>query len=167
MRRFFAPNLRSNSDVTGRLSAQHPNKSNPAGRHVAINVITAAQKYDTVARRVGLVIFQFVIRDDYLCSDVDVFSPERSVGPGVRDDGDITIAIDLERVRPVGIRFAATGNSGIIRLHQRLVPLAKLRISPFPLPVISGARYADQKTERCTKDEAFHAALLSFSSQFV
>jgi hypothetical protein len=45
--------------------------------------------------------------------------------------------------------------------------LPDFRVATFPLPVITGARYADQQTERCTKDEAFHAALLSFSSQFV
>jgi hypothetical protein len=48
-----------------------------------------------------------------------------------------------------------------------LVPLPDIRVCCFPLPEITGVRYANQKTERCTKDEASHAALLSFFSQFV
>src|ERR1700722_4402085 len=82
--------------------------SNAAGRHVAINVITSAQKYDAVTGWVGLVVFQFVIRHDDLGSDIDVFTTQRYVGSGVGDDRDIFVTVDFERIRPISIRLATT-----------------------------------------------------------
>src|SRR4029077_1714069 len=83
-------------------------KSDAAWRDVAIHKVTPAQEDDPVTGRIRLVIFQLVVRDDDLCSDVDVFAAQRLVGPGVGDDGDIFVALYFERIRPIRIRFAAT-----------------------------------------------------------
>jgi len=49
-------------------------KSDAARCDVAVHVITSAQEDDSVTGRIGLVIFQLVVRDDDLCSDIDVFA---------------------------------------------------------------------------------------------
>jgi hypothetical protein len=49
-------------------------KSDAARRDVAINVVAAAQKYHAVSGRIGLVIFQLVVWNDDLCSDVNVLT---------------------------------------------------------------------------------------------
>src|SRR6202021_2152233 len=103
-----------------------------------------------------------MVRDHNLCSDINVLATKRLVGSGVGDDGNIFVAVDFKRVRPIGISLAATRDGRIIGLHQGLIPCAYFGVGRFPLSEITRARYAHQATERCTKDEAFHAALLSF-----
>ena len=46
-------------------------------------------------RWVRLIEFQFVVWDHNLRSDFDVFTAQRFVGPGVGDDGDVFVALDL------------------------------------------------------------------------
>src|SRR5579863_10264535 len=105
---FGPPDIDETQPFVARSSSGRQQDSNAAGRHVAINVITSAQKDDAVTRRIGLVVFQFVVRHDDLGSDIDVFTTQRYVGSGVRDDRDIFVTIDFERIRPISIRFATT-----------------------------------------------------------
>jgi hypothetical protein len=75
----------------------YPNqKSNAARRDVAINVIASAKKDDPVTRRVGLVVFQLVVRDDNPCADVDMFAAQWFIWSRVGDDGHVFVAIDFE-----------------------------------------------------------------------
>src|SRR5579872_7407876 len=67
-------------------------ESDAAGRDVAINIVATAEKDDPVAGRVRLVVLQLVIGNDDLCSDIDMFAAQGSVGPRVGDDGDIFVA---------------------------------------------------------------------------
>jgi hypothetical protein len=137
-------------------------RSDAAWRDVTVHVVASAQKNDSVARGIGLVIFQLVVRNDEPCSDIDMFPTQWLIGPGIGDDGDVFVTVDFKRISPICVRFAATRDSGIVRLHQRLIPLAYARVRAFPLSEVTRTRYAYQATERCTKDEAFHATLLSF-----
>jgi hypothetical protein len=88
-------------------TANAAQESDAAGRDVAVDVVTSAQKDDAVTGRVGLIVFQLVIRNDDLGSNIHVLAAQWCIGAGVGDDGDIPVAIDLEGIRPIGIRFAA------------------------------------------------------------
>jgi len=49
-------------------------KLDAARRDVAVHIIAPVQENDPVARRIRLIIFQLVVRNDNPCSDVDMFS---------------------------------------------------------------------------------------------
>src|SRR5580658_7048429 len=86
-------------------TASTAQESDAAGSDVAIDVIPSAQKDDAMTGGIGLIVFQLVIRNDNLGSDIDVLAAQRSIGPGVGDNGDVLVTVDLERIRPIGIRF--------------------------------------------------------------
>jgi len=55
-------------------TAETAQESDAARRDVAIDVVTSAQEDDAVTGRIGLVVFQFVVRNDDLGSNVDVLA---------------------------------------------------------------------------------------------
>jgi hypothetical protein len=57
-----------------RARAQLAQKSDAARCDVAIDIVPSAEEDDPVTCRIGLVIFQLVVRNDDLCSDVDMLA---------------------------------------------------------------------------------------------
>ena len=60
-----------------------------------------------MTRRIRLVVFQLMVWNHNPCPDVDVFAAQWLIGSGVRNDGDVFVAIDFKRIRPIGVGFAA------------------------------------------------------------
>src|SRR4051794_7658999 len=89
----------------------------------------------------------------------------RFIRPVVRDRRVCLAVLDVDLVGPIGVRLAAARSTRIIRLHQRLIPLANGGICRLPLSEIAGICNAKHATERQTEDNAIHSALLSFSSR--
>src|SRR6267142_5314405 len=82
-------------------------KLDAARRDVAVHIITPVQENDPVARRIRLILFQLVFWNDNPGSDVDMFSAQRFIGSGVGNDGDVSVAVDFKRIRPISVSFTA------------------------------------------------------------
>src|ERR1700736_7011473 len=94
-----------------------PGGLDAAGRDVAVNLALGADEDDAVPGRVAGVPLHLGIGD----------RNARAVGEhalAVSDDGDVVIALDLERVGLESIRLAAAAHGGIVGLHEGLEPLA-------------------------------------------
>ena len=71
-------------------------KLDAARRNVAGHMIAQAQENDPVTRRIRLVVFQLMVRNDNLCPNVDMSAAQRFIGPRVGNDGDVFVAIDFK-----------------------------------------------------------------------
>jgi hypothetical protein len=86
-----------------------------------------------VAGRIRPVPFEFVVRNFDHRSDIDVRPTARFVGPVIGDCHVGLAVFDVDFIRPVGVRFAATSRIWNVGLHQGLVPFADFGIDCIPL----------------------------------
>jgi hypothetical protein len=82
--------------------------SDAAGLNVAEYVTVAAQEYDAVTGWIGLVPFEFIVRNFNLRSGLDVRPAARLVGPVVGDDRVGFAFPDMDFISPIGVGFTAT-----------------------------------------------------------
>src|SRR5260221_9599778 len=107
--------------------------SRPAGRDIAVELAAIPDEDDPVAGRVALVEF-------YL--DVGQGNPRSVRDPpfAVGDDGDVVVAIGLERIRLEGVGLAAAGNPRMVGLPQAFEPFPDVRGRIRPLTVVARRR---------------------------
>jgi hypothetical protein len=153
--------------IPGGLKAEaNRTKSNSARLDVTKDVASATQEYDSMSCRIRFVPFELVVWDFDFSSDIDVRTSARFVGPVV-GDGRVRLPIlDVNLIRPIGIRLAATRSGRNVGLHQGLVPLPDRGIHRIPLSEVAGIHNANHATKRQAKDDAFHFALLSISGVY-
>src|SRR5215471_19808849 len=89
--------------------------SEPARRHVAIHLPARPDEDDAVPGRIASVPFHLWIgnRDARAA---------RNHALAVGDDRNIMVALDFEAVGLEGVRLAAAGQPGVVRLLERLEP---------------------------------------------
>ena len=70
-------------------------KLDSPGRDITVDVVAPAQENDAVSGWIRLIEFQLVVWNHNLGSDFKMLAAQRLVGPGVGDDGDVLVALDL------------------------------------------------------------------------
>src|ERR1700726_4054621 len=105
---------------------------------------------------VAPVPFQLGIRDFNFSSDSNVRSSKRLVFPIVGDSRIGLATSDVDFIRIITIRLAATRRTRKVWPHQILEPLPSCRIRVFPLPEVTGLRSVNGAKDDAQRDNDQH-----------